>query len=138
MGEETKKEPEQPQKEGWKEKVKKFFKKTDDLIDEKVEQVKKTKVYEDVKQAAKKAEDFVEDKIEDIKESGIKEKLNEFADKAESEAKEHFGKAKEFGKKVAGKTADKLDDIAENLRKKSQDGTEAKAEGGDEAPPEKT
>ena len=128
MEENAKKEPAQPEKESWKEKAKKLLKKADNFIDKNVEKVKKTKAFEDVTKAAKKAEDFVEDKIEDVKKSGIKEKLNEFADKAESEAREQFTKAKEFGKKVAGKTADKLDDIAGNLRKKSKEETEQGSE----------
>ena len=67
MEEETKKEPEQPEKEGFLDKAKKLFKKADKFIDEKVDKAKQSKAYEEVSEAVKKAEDFVEDKIEDIK-----------------------------------------------------------------------
>ncbi len=121
MEEETKKEPEIPEEKGWAEKAKKLIDKADDFIDEKVDKVKKSKAFTKASEALDKAEDFVEDKVEDIKNANVKEKLNAFGDKAEGEAKEKLAKAKEFGKKVAAKAADKLDDLAENIRKKSQD-----------------
>jgi ElaB/YqjD/DUF883 family membrane-anchored ribosome-binding protein len=121
MEEETKKEPEKPEEKGWAEKAKKLIDKADDFIDEKVDKIKNSKTYESVTGALDKAEDYVEDKIEEVKSGEAKEKLKSFADKAEDEAKEKLSKAKEFGKKIAAKTADKLDDLAENIRNKSKD-----------------
>jgi gas vesicle protein len=94
MEEDTKKEPEKPEEKGWAEKAKKLIDKADDFIDENVDKVKKSKAFGKVK---------------------------ETVDKAEDEAKEKLSKAKEFGKKVAAKTADKLDDLAEDIRNKTKD-----------------
>jgi hypothetical protein len=127
MEEEKKQEPVEPKKEGFLDKAKKLVNKADDFIDDKVEDVKKSEAFKKVHDAIDKAEDYVEDKIEDIKESGAKEKLEAFADKTEVKAEETMSKLKQFGKKVAGKAADKLEDIAENLKKKSAD--ENKPEG---------
>jgi ElaB/YqjD/DUF883 family membrane-anchored ribosome-binding protein len=121
MEEETKKEPEKPEEKGWAEKAKKLIDKADDFIDENVDKVKKSKAFGKVKETVDKAEDYVEDKVNEVKSGEAKEKLKAFAEKAEVEAKEKLSKAKEFGKKVAAKTADKLDDLAENIRNKSKD-----------------
>ena len=126
MEEESQKEPVKPEEEGLLDKAKKLIGKADDFIDENVEKVIKSKAFESVADAMDKAGDYVEDKVEDVKNVNIKEKLDEFADKAETETKEKLAKAKEYGRKVAGKTADKLEDIAENIRKKT--GEEEKPE----------
>jgi len=119
MEENKKTDPASPQEESFLDKAKKLADKADDFLEEKAEKIKKSKAFGSVSEAIDKAEDFVEDKIEDIKKSGAKEKLESFADKAEDKAEGALSKLKEFGKKVAGKTADKLEDIAENLKKKS-------------------
>ena len=94
MEEETKQQPVEPEEEGWAEKAKKLIDKADDFIDENVEKVKKSKAFGEIKDSL---------------------------DKAEGEAKDTISKAKEFGKKVAAKAADKLDDLAEDIRKKTKD-----------------
>jgi hypothetical protein len=120
MEENEKKEPVKPEEEGLLDKAKKLIKKADELIDEKVEQMKKSKAFESVSSAADKAGDYVDDKLKEIKTGEAKEKIKAFADKTESEAKEKLSKAKEFGKKVADKVADKLDDIADDIRNKNK------------------
>ena len=119
MEEKTNQEPVQPEKESFLDKAKKLFRKADDFVDDKVDDVKKSEAFKKAKVAYDKAEDFVEDKIEDIKESGVKEKLEAFADRVEDKTENAVGKMKEFSKKVADKTADKLEDIAENIKKKT-------------------
>jgi predicted metal-dependent hydrolase len=84
-------------------------------------QPEKESLLDKAKKLFRKAEDYVENKIEDIKESGVKEKLEAFADKVEDKAEDTVAKMKEFGKKAATKTADKLEDIAENIKKKTGD-----------------
>jgi len=121
MEDTTKKGPEEPEDEGLLDKAKKLIDKADDFIEEKVEQVKQSKPFESVAEALDKAGDYVEDKVEDIKNAGIKEKLEAFADKTGDAVEEKVSKAKEAGKKLANKAADKLDDIAENLRKRAKD-----------------
>jgi hypothetical protein len=127
MEESKTQEPVKPKKESFLDKAKKLFRKADDFVDDKVDDVKKSEAFKKVKETYDKAEDYVEDKIEDIKESGVKEKLEAFADKVEDKTEDTVAKMKEFGKKAAVKTADKLEDIAENIKKKT--GSEEKPEG---------
>ena len=127
MEENKTQEPVKPKKESLLDKAKKLFGKADDFVDDKVDDVKKSEAFKKVKETYDKAEDYVEDKIEDIKESGVKEKLEAFADKVEDKTEDTVAKMKEFGKKAAVKTADKLEDIAENIKKRT----------GDEEKPEK-
>lgn len=119
MEESKTQEPVKPKKESLLDKAKKLFRKADDFVDDKVDDVKKSEAFKKVKETYDKAEDYVEDKIEDIKESGVKEKLEAFADKVEDKTEDTVAKMKEFGKKAAVKTADKLEDIAENIKKKT-------------------
>ncbi len=121
MEENKPQEPVKPKKENLLDKVKKLFGKADDFVDEKVDDVKKSEAFKKVRETYEKAEDYVEDKIEDIKESGVKEKLEAFADKVEDKTEDTVAKMKEFGKKAAVKTADKLEDIAENIKKRTGD-----------------
>ena len=119
MEDNTKKEPVEPEKEGLFDKARKLADKADDFIDENVEKVKKSKAFESVAGAFDKAGDYIEDKVDDIKNTNFKEKLESFSDKAEEEAKEKLARAKEKGKNIAGKAADKLEDLAEGIRKKA-------------------
>ena len=121
MEENKTQEPVEPKKESLLDKAKKLFHKADDFVDDKVEDAKRSEAFKKVHDALDKAEDYVEDKIEEIKESGVKEKLEKFADKVEVKAEDTVTKVKEFGKKAADKTADKLEDIAANLKKKTDD-----------------
>ena len=75
MEEETKKEPVIPEEEGLFEKTKKFIDKASDYIDEKAEDLKKSKTLESVTNAIDKADDYVEDKIDDLKKVNLKEEL---------------------------------------------------------------
>jgi len=119
MKEKMEKETKKPLKEGLMQKAKTLIDKADDLIDEKVEKVKKSKAYGSVAEAFDKAEDYVEDKIQDIKSGEFKDKIKNFSEKAEAKKDKTVAKAKSLGKKISAKAADKLDDIADNLRKKS-------------------
>jgi len=67
MEDNEKKVPEEPEKEGLLDKAKKLYEKADDFIDDKVEDLKKTKAFGKVSDALDKAGDFVEDKIDEIK-----------------------------------------------------------------------
>jgi hypothetical protein len=121
MEEETKKEPVKPEDEGLFEKTKKFIDKANDYIDEKSEDLKKSKTLESVANAIDKAEDYVEDKIEDIKKVNVKAELENFQEKTDSKANEKIAKAKKFGKKVAGKVADKLENFAKDIKNRTKD-----------------
>jgi len=121
MEEQEKDKAGKPEKESLLDKAKKIVDKADDFLDEKIEQAKKSETFDKVSDAIEKAEDFVGEKIEEFKKSETREKIESLADKAEDKADDAISKLKEFGKKVAGKTADTLDDIADNLRKKSSE-----------------
>lgn len=121
MEDNSKKEPVKPEEEGFLGKAKKLVDKADDLIDENVEKLKKSKAFESVTGAMDKAGDYIGNKVEEVKQGKIKEKLGAFAGKAEVKAEEEISKAKEAGKKFAGKAADKLEDIADEIRKKTKD-----------------
>jgi hypothetical protein len=105
-----------PEEEGLMDKAKKLVDKADDFIEENVEKVKKSKAFESLAESFEKAGGYVEDKIEEIKQGGVKEKLEAVADKAEEKAEETLSRLKDLGKKAADKTADKLEDIAGNIR----------------------
>ena len=120
MDEKTKKNSVQPEKDLLN-KAKDILDKADDMLDESVEKLKKSKAYGSVSGAYKKAEDFVVDKIEDLEKSGIKEKLETMADKAEEKAGGTFRKLKDFGKNLANKAKDKIDEIAGNIKGKPKD-----------------
>jgi hypothetical protein len=121
MEENTKNEQTKPDKESLLDKAKKLADKADDFLDEKVGEIKETEAFKKVASTLDKAEDYVEERIEDIKQSGVKEKLEELADKTENKAEEALSKLKEFGKKASDKTADKLEEIAKNIRIKSEE-----------------
>ncbi|MGD0340763.1 MAG: hypothetical protein ABSA76_03530 [Bacteroidales bacterium] len=121
MEDNSKKEPVKPEDEGLLDKAKKFAEKADDFIDENVEKLKKSKTFESVTGAMDKAGNYVENKVKEAKDGKIKEKLEALADKAEAKAEEEMSKAKVAGKKLAGKAADKLEDIAGEIRKKTKD-----------------
>jgi ElaB/YqjD/DUF883 family membrane-anchored ribosome-binding protein len=121
MEENMKNEPVKPEEESFLDKAKKLVDKADDFIDENVDKVMKSKAFESVADTFDKAGDFVEDKIEDIKKANLKEKFEALADQAEDKAEETLSKAKVLGKKLADKTAGKLEDIAENIRNKTQE-----------------
>lgn len=112
-------EKKEPEKESLIDKAKKLADKADDFIDEKVEQMKQSEAFKSVSDALDKAGDFVEDKIEEIKSGETEEKLKAFAGKAEEKAGETLSRAKQAGKKLADQAADKLEDLAENIRKKA-------------------
>ena len=120
MEDNSKKEPVKPEDEGLLDKAKKIAEKADDFIDENVEKLKKSKAFESVTGAMDKAGDYVENKVEEAKQGKLKEKLQAFADKAEDKAAGELSKAKEAGKKFAGKAANKLEDIAEEIRNKTK------------------
>jgi ElaB/YqjD/DUF883 family membrane-anchored ribosome-binding protein len=126
MEENVKKEPVKPEKDSFFDRAKKLVDKADDFIDENVEKVKKSKAFESVTESLDKAGDFVEDKVEEIKKANIKEKLETLADQAEDKAEETLSKAKVLGKKLADKTAGKLEDMAENIRNKTKEGDKPK------------
>ncbi|MCU0460887.1 MAG: hypothetical protein MUF36_02545 [Bacteroidales bacterium] len=65
---------------------------------------------EKAKKLIDEADDFIDEKVDKVKKS-----------KAFGEIKDSLDKAEEFGKKVAVKAADKLEDLAEGIRKKTQD-----------------
>ena len=67
MEEKTNQEPVESKKESLLDKAKKLFRKADDYVDDKVDDVKKSEAFKKVKETFEKAEDYVEDKIEDIK-----------------------------------------------------------------------
>ncbi len=121
MEDNSKKEPVESEDEGLLGKAKKIVEKADDFIDENVEKLKKTKAFESVTGAVDKAGDYVDEKVDEIKQGKMKEKLEAFADKAEAKAEEKLSKAKKAGKKFAGKAADKLEDIAAEIRNKAKD-----------------
>ncbi len=121
MEEQKKEGPVNPGEESLSEKAKKLVDKADDFIEEKAEQVKKSKAYGEVTEAFDKAEDFIEKKVEDLKQKGVKETIADLADKADDKAEEAISKLKDLGKKVAYKTADKLGDLAENIKNKTRD-----------------
>jgi hypothetical protein len=121
MEENVKKEPVKPEKESFIDRAKKLVDKADDFIDENVEKVKKSKTFESVTESFGKAEDFVEDKVKDIKETDFKAKFETITDEVEAKAEETLSKAKIAGKTLANKTAGKLEDIAENIRKKVEE-----------------
>jgi hypothetical protein len=121
MEENVKKEPVKPEKESFFDRAKKLVNKADDFIDENVEKVKKSKAYESVTESLDKAEEYVEDKVEDIKKTNLKEKIETITGEVETKAEETLSKAKVAGKTLANKTAGKLEDIAENIRKKVEE-----------------
>lgn len=121
MEDNSKKEPVEPKEESLLDKAKRLAEKADDFIDENVEKLKKTKAFESVSGAVDKAGDYVEEKVAEVKQGKMKDKLHAFADKAEAKAEEELAKAKEAGKKLADKTAKKLEDLADDLRNKAKD-----------------
>ncbi|MCU0409320.1 MAG: hypothetical protein MUD02_10270 [Bacteroidales bacterium] len=108
MEEEKKEGPVNPGEESLIEKAKKLVDKADDFIEEKAEQVRKSKAYGEVTEAFDKAEDFIEKKVEDLKQKGVKETIADLADKADDKAEEAISKLKDLGKKVAYKTQGRL------------------------------
>ena len=99
--------------------AKRFAGKAENLIEEKVENAKKSKAFETVSGEIDKAAGYVKDKYEDLKQSGVKEKIETLAEQAEDKAEETLSKLKILGKQAAEKTADKLEDLADTLRKKT-------------------
>ena len=81
-------------------KAKGFINKADDVLDDSVAKVKKSKAFGSVTKALKKAGDFVEDKMDDFEKSEFKGKLEKLADKAEDkfEGFTNKGKIKPKGK----------------------------------------
>jgi hypothetical protein len=75
-------------------KAKSFINKADDVLDDSVAKVKKSKAFGSVTQAIKKAGDFVEDKMDDFDKSELKGKLEKLADRAENKFDEFTGKGK--------------------------------------------
>ncbi|MGA1977358.1 MAG: hypothetical protein ABSG89_05810 [Bacteroidales bacterium] len=116
-----KQEQEETGKKNFLKKAKKLVSKADDAIDENVEKLKKSKAFEKVTDAMNLAGDYVEEKVESVKQGKLKQKLDEIADKAEDLAGENISKAKVAGKKIAGKAADKLENIAKDIRNKTKD-----------------
>ena len=85
------------------EKLKRFAEKTENLIDDQFEKLKKSGVIDDIEKAIDKTGDFIENKIEEFKKSDIPDKVEEFVEKAEVKAGEVIKKAGDFGDKVSEK-----------------------------------
>jgi hypothetical protein len=68
--------------------------KADNVLDDSVAKVKKSKAFGSVTKAFKKAGDFVEDKIDDFEKSEFKGKLEKLANKAEDKLEDFTGKGK--------------------------------------------
>lgn len=101
-------------------KAKKLVENADDIIEENVEKLKNSKAFESIAETFDTAGDFIENKIEEIRQGGVKEKPEGLAGKTEDKAEEAFARLKDLGKKVADKAADKLEDIADNIRQKTE------------------
>ena len=101
-------------KENWLDKAKKLADKAEDLIEDQVEKLKKSKVVDKVEDLVEKAGDFVEDKIDDFKKSDIPGKIDDFSEKVEKKASGVIKKAGEIGDKVS----EKIEEFGEKLIKK--------------------
>jgi len=75
-------------------KAKTFINKADDVLDDSVAKVKKSKAFGSVTKAFRKAGDFVEDKMDDFEKSEFKGKLDKLADKAEDKFQDFTKKGK--------------------------------------------
>ena len=92
------------------EKAKEFADKAEDMMEDTVEKIRNSETF-------KKAENFIEEKMDELEESNISEKLKKFADQIEDKAEDLLEKAKVQGKKIADKADDLADDVADRFRR---------------------
>ncbi len=104
----TEKQPDDKMK-GLIEKAKELADKAEGLFEEAAEKVRNS-------ETLKKAGDYIEGKLEELEKSDVKDKLKAFAEKVEVKAEGMVEKAREQGKKFAGKAEHMADDLADSLR----------------------
>lgn len=103
-------------KEDFYDKLKRLAEKTEDIIDEQVEKLKKSGVIDDIEKSIDKAGDYIENKIEEFKKSDIPDKVDDFVEKTEVKVKEVIKKAGVVGDKIS----DKIEDVVDNLQGRSK------------------
>lgn len=105
-------------KEDFYDKLKRFAEKTENLIDDQFEKLKKSGIIDDIEKAIDKTGDFIENKIEEFRKSDITDKVDDFVEKAEIKAGEVIKKAGDVGDKVSGKIEEVADDIKNRFKQK--------------------
>jgi len=97
------------------EKARTLFDQTDDILEDKVKQIKKSKAFKDATKKLKKLEGLAEDKVAEFKKSKTKKKLDKALVKAEKKAaktlkkaKKAIKKAKKIGSDLADQAGDKF------------------------------
>ena len=99
-------------------KLKRFAEKTEDIIDEQVEKLKKSGVIDDIEKNIDKAGDYIEKKIEEFKKNDVTDKVDDFVEKTEKKAEEVIKKAGVIGDKVSEEIEGVADEIKERFKQK--------------------